>query len=164
MTHNQKGMTKVLILLLVLLAFATLGVGFYIFKTTTETRKTITVDDLTVSYDLGTKSNVRQGQNDNRNVEFYEAKIPGSDRVIVSTVYKPQITKVESDMNCGKYASSKTKILGEEHTLCNQNDTIYVANFKANNTWYQTLVVAKDKGKVDPSIAKTLLGSIQQVQ
>jgi uncharacterized protein YxeA len=165
MKKNQKGIGVIVIILILAVVLSIVGAGFYVFKH--KTRVSITNDGATFSFDMGVPADSRTNSDSQGSSQYYEVKLSDYSDKVVATAYTPKQTKVDrdfSDSEC-KYTSFKVTILDKLHTVCDQKDLIFVANFDSGNKWYQVSVFSQStKTQLSQDTAKRLLESLKVEQ
>lgn len=140
MIQNQKG-SVVGLLIVLFVAFLIIGVGFYLKN---KTRVAIIYEGQYFSFDLGVPAKIVSKSTDGKMIDYYQTTPKNSSVALIATVYKPTSSNADLEESC-KFKKLKATILGQLHTICNQNNVAYIANFENNGVWYQVAVLPEDR-------------------
>jgi hypothetical protein len=159
MKKNQKGFGIIEMLIILLTAFLILGAAFYVLKG--KTRVAINAEGQSFSFDIGQPAKVITRSSQGKTSEYFQAAPKDDSTAIVATVYKPTASVTDLKDTC-KYEKFDVVILDKPHTVCNQKNVAFIANFDSNDTWYQIAVFPENmKTELQQSDVAKLMESIK---
>jgi hypothetical protein len=159
MRKNQKGFSVTAILILLAVVIVLGATAYYVIKN--QTRVSVTNNGATFSFDMGVAATRSTGTDSTGTSEFYQVKLDDYAVKVVATAYAPQKTKVTGDITC-PYTAFKATINRAPHTVCNQKDIAFIADFNDGDKWYQANVFPQDlKTPLKQDTVKKVLESLR---
>jgi cell division protein FtsL len=151
MRKNQKGIGFFETLLFFVFIAVLIGVVSYILNY--QTKVTFSNNGTNFSFDMGVPAKTKKISSANNDLDYYVVKLSDYSFNVVATAYEPD-QNINSDVQC-LYLTFKVDILGIPHSVCNQQNKVYTANFNNGDKWYQ--VVAFAEGNKDEIKRETVI-------